>query len=486
MAPRSSSSSSGRMPRIAAAGLLLLLALAAVSEAAQVVGPAAPDSKETAGLGAWLLRGLPRRLLAPLYPGLGPACVSRLVQCSDTQSFSGRVKVSTKTTETNPGVKQVTEVTTRTGTETFTTERGRGNLIGALGSQSTTAISRGSGAQRAPQPLQPAATNGPRRCVPSSSAAEGLPRTPSGKGIPCSSDVDSLCSAFRVKAAIRVPAEKGQEPVQPSGLATGVLKPSLPPSDWLSPTSRRTGAASRELRSLASATSLPAPPAPPPSTSTSAYTSAFPVPARTDALLPAPCASTASRPRPCASTASMAAPAGPSASSRDSACFASSSGPAASARLSPLRPAAAAHASACSSPASPRRSPGSDAGMGAGAQSPSPVRQPPGVAAVAAASGAAPSGRGLAGPEAVQGQQRQTLGSIQVFSPVRASHRDKEQLGSVVVLTPVRRSARKSVGKSLTPMTTLLEATGWSYTPNKHLLGVSQSAGAESLAESAR
>ncbi|PNH00211.1 hypothetical protein TSOC_013979, partial [Tetrabaena socialis] len=63
-------------------------------------------------------------------------------------------------------------------------------------------------------------------------------------------DVEGLCSAFRTKAAVRVPDPVGHVPT--CGLATGVLKPVAKPGDaWMSPPSAPRGRGNRELRALA-------------------------------------------------------------------------------------------------------------------------------------------------------------------------------------------------------------------------------------------
>ncbi|KAG2432681.1 hypothetical protein HYH02_006666 [Chlamydomonas schloesseri] len=65
-------------------------------------------------------------------------------------------------------------------------------------------------------------------------------------------------------------------------------------------------------------------------------------------------------------------------------------------------------------------------------------------------------------------QQQQALGSVQLFSPVKAGRSHREKLGADVVLTPVRRSARTSQ-KPTTPISALLEMTNFAFVNNAYL-----------------
>ncbi|PNW83928.1 hypothetical protein CHLRE_04g215100v5 [Chlamydomonas reinhardtii] len=76
------------------------------------------------------------------------------------------------------------------------------------------------------------------------------------------------------------------------------------------------------------------------------------------------------------------------------------------------------------------------------------------------------NGEHLAAPQ--QQQQQQALGSVKLFSPVKAGRAHREKLGTDVVLTPVRRSARTSQ-KPTTPIGALLEMTNFAFVNNSYL-----------------
>lgn len=65
------------------------------------------------------------------------------------------------------------------------------------------------------------------------------------------------------------------------------------------------------------------------------------------------------------------------------------------------------------------------------------------------------------------------LGCEVVLTPVRASRKQQKDLGAKRILTPVRRSRRNSVRPSRAPSpgatTTMLEDTGYAFTPNRNI-----------------